>query len=103
MNLDTLGIRFERLRETVHLGYRQRGLLRQWRSFLVLLRRGQVRNTFSHSSDITGETSAYDAKNALVSHMACYCLPVVMLFTTQPTLRALQRYIGYSYIINKCS
>jgi hypothetical protein len=60
-----LGIRFERLHDTGHLGYRQRGLLRQWRSFLVLLRRGlsQVRNTFSHSCDITGETSAYGAKN----------------------------------------
>ena len=65
MSLDTLGIRFERLHDTGHLGYRQRGLLRQWRSSLVLLRRGlsQVRNTFSHSCDITGETCAYGAKN----------------------------------------
>ena len=65
MILDTLGIRFERLHDIGHLGYRQRGLLRQWRSFSVLLRRGlsQVRNTFSHSCDITGETSEYGAKN----------------------------------------
>jgi hypothetical protein len=63
MNPDTLGIRFERLRETARLGYRQRGLLRQWRSFLILVvvASAQVRNTFSHSCDITGETSAYGA------------------------------------------
>src|ERR1700674_71494 len=33
MSLDTLEIRFERSRDTGHLRYRQRGLLRQWRSF----------------------------------------------------------------------
>jgi hypothetical protein len=63
MSLDTLGIRFERLHDTGYLPTARTS--RQWRSFLVLLRRGlsQVRNTFSHSCHITGETSAYGAKN----------------------------------------
>ena len=40
MSLGTLEIRSERLRDTGHLRYRQRELLRQWQSFSGLLRRG---------------------------------------------------------------
>jgi len=40
MSLDTSEIRLEQLPDTAHLGCRQRGLLRQWRSFFARLRRG---------------------------------------------------------------